>query len=369
MSRTDPFDCVQLYASERATSEHERQVHQKLGIVLCELLGVNPPRIWPADAIAGGNPYYLPARTLTGPMAEQLGIHSETDFFGGWVSAPFIATKAISHPLFPGGQAPAAWAHGFADTAGAALLPGWTVFSKADAHRAAQAFLGARPVRLKPVRATGGRGQQVIHSSAALEAALASMADDELAEWGLVLEENLDQVETYSVGQVRVGGLVASYVGTQRLTQDHSGAWVYGGSDLDVHRGGYEALLSQPLTPILKQAVRGARAYEDAVIQHYPGFMASRRNYDIASGLAHDGQRLTGVLEQSWRVGGASSAELLALRAFHRDPRLRHVHASTYEVFGDTSCPADAELFFQGDDPEVGRLLKYARITTYGDSQ
>jgi Protein of unknown function (DUF3182) len=369
MSTANAFDCVQLHASERATSEHERQVHQKLGGVLCELLDITPPRVLPADVLPDGRPYYLPARTLTGSMAEQLGIQSETDFFGGWVSAPFIATKAISHPLFPGGLAPAAWAQGFADTAGAALLPGWTVFSKADARRAAGQFLGARPVRLKPVRATGGRGQEVIHSPAALEAALELMADGELAEWGLVLEENLHQVETYSVGQVRVGSLVASYVGTQRLTQDHSGAWVYGGSDLNVHRGGYDALLGLPLPPVLKQAVRGARAYEEAVLLHYPGFMASRRNYDIATGLAHDGARLTGVLEQSWRVGGASSAELLALRAFHRNPRLHQVHASTYEVFGDTPCPTDAELFFQGDDPEVGPLLKYARIQTHGDSQ
>lgn len=369
MSTPPPFDCVQLHASERATSEHERQVHEKLGIILCELLGITPSQVLPTQAMAGRHSYYLPARTLTGPMAEDLGIASETDFFGGWVSNPFIATKAISHPLFPGGQAPAPWAHGFADTAGAALLPGWTVFSKADARRAAEQFLVTRPVRLKPVRATGGRGQQVIDSRGALEIALAAMADDELAEWGLVLEENLEQVETYSVGQVRVGGLVASYVGTQRLTQDNGGAWVYGGSDLNVHKGDYEALLCLQLQPLQKQAVRCARIYEGAVLQHYPGFMASRRNYDIATGLAHDGERLTGVLEQSWRVGGASSAELLALRAFHRDPELRQVHASTYEVFGGTCCPADAELFFQGDDPEVGRLLKYARIKTHGDSQ
>jgi len=42
-----------------------------------------------------------------------------------------------------------------------------------------------------------------------------------------VLEEELGDVTTYSVGQVRVAGLVASYCGTQSLTTDNSGATVY----------------------------------------------------------------------------------------------------------------------------------------------
>jgi hypothetical protein len=53
----------------------------------------------------------------------------------------------------------------------------------------------------------------------------------ELSRWGLVIEENLSEVTTYSVGQVRVADLVESYYGTQRLTQDSCGARVYGGSD------------------------------------------------------------------------------------------------------------------------------------------
>ena len=45
-------------------------------------------------------------------------------------------------------------------------------------------------------------------------------------------------------------------------------------------------------------------------------FFASRRNYDVVAGLDARGQRRCGVLEQSWRVGGASPAELVALAAF-----------------------------------------------------
>ena len=71
----------------------------------------------------------------------------------------------------------------------------------------------------------------------------------ELARDGLVLEENLVDVTTHSVGQVRVAELVASYHGTQRLTSDNHGEQVYGGSDLLVVRGGFDALSVSILHP------------------------------------------------------------------------------------------------------------------------
>lgn len=37
------------------------------------------------------------------------------------------------------------------------------------------------------------------------------MDDQDLALWGLVLEEDLSDVQTFSVGQVRVAGLTCSY--------------------------------------------------------------------------------------------------------------------------------------------------------------
>ena len=361
------YDGVKLLPGERPTPEHERKVHEKLGAILCDLLGIDC-QVVPADT-SMGRPYYLPARTLIGDARSRLNIEVEQDFFGGWVSDPFIATKAISHALFPDGCAPSAWQPGFASLAHSALLPGWTVFGKADARRAAEQMLTQAPFRLKPVLATAGRGQRVIADIQALEECLEGMCDHELARWGLVLEENLAQVQTLSVGQVRVGDLVASYHGSQRLAQDNAGEWVYGGSDLVVYQGNYDALLAHDLPPTVRTSINQARAYEAAVERSYPGFIASRRNYDIALGTNWKGQRLSGVLEQSWRAGGASSAELLALQAFKQDPTLDRVEASTHEVFGPATVPAGAELFFQGDDSEVGVITKYARIQTHGHSE
>lgn len=361
------FDGVTLLPAECPTPEHERQVHEKLAVLLCALLGISPRA--PTQRQALQRPYYLPARTLVGDAAACLGIHSEAHFFGGTVPAPFCATKAISHPLIAGGNAPAAWNPVFAERAHSALLRGWTAFSKADAARAGREWLEEAPVRLKPVLATAGRGQQVIADVTTLDQALNAMDEGQLQRWGLVLEENLTNVETFSVGQVRVAGAVGSYYGTQRLTRDNDGEQVYGGSDLTVYRGTYEALLESDIPSEVRHAITQAMTYEEAMEHCYPGFIASRRNYDIATGTTHRGQCRMGVLEQSWRVGGASSAELLAMQAFQHDPHLNWVKASTYEVFGTAQAPEDAQVFFCGEDADIGLITKYARIHSHGYRQ
>lgn len=354
---------VALLVHEHAPPEHEREVQRKLGHRIAQLLG---NRFVEADEAATLDPrtlYYLPSRTLIGiDRHRELGIQTLEDFFGGLVSQPFMATKAISHGLFDGAHAPAGWAPTFARLAGDALLQGFTVFTLEDANRAGLQLLDAGPLRIKPVRATAGRGQRVVNSPRQLAEALADLDGKEVATWGLVLEENLNSVTTYSVGQVAIAGVTASYFGTQQLTHDHAGEEVYGGSQLTLVRGGYRQLLGIDMGPLARHAIDLAQRYEAAALQAFSGFVASRRNYDVARGLDARGRWRTGVLEQSWRVGGASSAEVLALQAFAEDPALRQVAASTHEIFDNQAIPDDAVLFYQGNDREVGQISKYARI-------
>lgn len=365
----EPHTAVVLLDTREHTPDHEHATHLKLVERLAQLLGIAhaQPDVPP---VAADHFYYVPTETLIEPQRYQpLGIQDERDLFGGMVSHPYMATKAISHPLPANGSFPPGWTDAFAQQASDALLKGYTVFSKDDARCAAQLLLPEGAVRIKPVQATAGRGQQVIEQLDQLEPLLADMDEQTLALWGLVLEENLDDVETFSVGQVRVAGLTCSYHGSQRLTQDHQGTEVYGGSDLVVVRGDYHALLQLPLEDTVRLAVNQAMTYEHAAEQHFPGFFASRRNYDIARGLDPHNHRRSGVLEQSWRLGGASSAEILALQAFADDPALQRVNASSHEVFGMPELPADATLFYQGNDSELGHFSKYARIREHDHSQ
>ena len=114
-------------------------------------------------------------------------------------------------------------------------------------------------MRIKPVRATGGRGQLRVDDSDALDQALFALDEKELGQYGVVLEAHLERVTTFSVGQVRVGGRLASYYGTQRLTRDNAGNEVYGGSDLVVVDGDFEALLALDLPETTRLAVSQAQ--------------------------------------------------------------------------------------------------------------
>ncbi|MBI6955312.1 DUF3182 family protein [Pseudomonas sp. CCOS 191] len=357
-----PKTAVVLLDTRAHTPDHEQATHLKIAQYLAHLLGIDRVESAPVPS-ADARCYYVPSDTLVDSTRQMaLGIHGEEDLFGGAVSHPHMATKAISHPLPADASFPPGWTDAFAQLASDALLRGYTVFSRADARRAAELLLRDGPVRVKPVLACAGRGQQVINDSQALEPLLQAMDDEALGLWGLVLEEDLDAVETFSVGQVRVAGLTLSYHGTQHLTRDHAGTEVYGGSDLVVVRGDYLQLLQLPLDDHLRLAINQAMAYEQAAERYFPGFIASRRNYDIARGNDRQGHLRSGVLEQSWRIGGASPAEVLALTAFAEDPPLQRLCASTHEVFGQARLPADATLFYQGHDSELGQLSKYARI-------
>jgi hypothetical protein len=195
-----------------------------------------------------------------------------------------------------------------------------------------------------------------------LDAVLETVSADEMAAYGLVLEENLRQVRTFSVGEVAVGSLRISYYGTQRTVTDNEGRPVYGGSDLVCVRGGWESLDALPMSSHVRAAVVAARLY-DVATEEFRGFMASRRNYDVAQGIAANGRPRSGVLEPSWRVGGASSAELAAMAAFARDPALQIVRASHVEEYGKgRRAPADAIVDFRGEDAETGPLLRYTTV-------
>jgi hypothetical protein len=217
-------------------------------------------------------------------------------------------------------------------------------------------------IRLKKPLSASGRDQTAITTLNELDAALEKVGADEMATYGLVLEENLRQVRTFSVGDVAVGSLRISYHGTQRTVTDNQGRPVYGGSDLVCVRGGREALDALPMSPEARAAVAAARRYDEAAAEFH-GFTASRRNYDVAQGIGADGRPRSGVLEPSWRIGGASSAEIMALTAFARDPSLEIVAASHVEEFGaGRRAPADAIVDFQGDDPAWGPLLRYTIV-------
>jgi hypothetical protein len=306
--------------------------------------------------------YFVPDDTLTSGIASRLGIRNERDLYGGVVRHPFEATKAITHPLLDGAShAPAGWCAEFPRRVAGVVLDGVSVFAKEDALLAGRRLLELGPVRVKPANGIGGRGQSIANSASDLARVLDAMDEAAIARFGVVIEENLVDVTTYSVGQVRVLNLVCTYYGTQHLATNNRGLEIYGGSELIVLKGDFDALLALTLPEDLRLGITQARAYDDAATRCFDGLFASRRNYDVAQGFDATGHRRSGVLEQSWRLGGASGAEIGALEAFRADPSLRTVRAMSREVYGKAPVlPPNAVLYFSGNDPHAGPLTKYA---------
>ena len=347
-------------------SGHEKATRDEVVRRLAQLKGCAssdemPQAEWP------GPVYLVPSDTLVGiARAEALGVRACANLFGGVVPHAFMATKAITHPLVgPDAAAPAHWSVDFPTRVARAVLPGFSVFSREDARQAAQSLWRLGSLRVKKVCETGGRGQTVVTEAGGLEESLAQLSDAALQREGLVLEHNLTKVETLSVGQVLVAGIVASYFGVQRLTPSNRGEMVYGGSDLTVVRGGFDMLHTVAPNARVRTAVQQALVYDSAAKACFPGFFASRINYDIAQGLNAAGDWCSGVLEQSWRVGGATGAEIAALEVFKSFPGRSAVHARCFEIFGPCAPPpAGAIVYFQGTDSHAGPLTKYTVVST-----
>jgi hypothetical protein len=306
----------------------------------------------------------VPRDTLIGEDMISRTVFTAGNLLGGRVPHRFIATKAITHGLIDRfATCPAGWSIAMAERLGDAALDGYTAFSVTEAIEAGRRLLERGPVRVKDVLAKAGLGQTVVDTPRSLAAAIANQDEAQIAAFGIVLEENLLGVETYSVGTLSVGGLRISYVGDQRETTDHKGREVYGGSRLRCVRGDLDRLTHLGLTTEAVEAVRCAAVFDDAAQRAYPDLVLTRRNYDVLAGKDARGRRRVGVLEQSWRVGGATGAEIAALEAFAASPELTSVETATVEVYGLADVGPDDVVYFRGEDPKVGPMTKYVTRT------
>ncbi|MDT3679798.1 MAG: DUF3182 family protein [Burkholderiaceae bacterium] len=322
-----------------------------------------------AEAALG---YVVPNDTIVGVRsALRWGIESEDDLFGGVVPFPFVATKVISHPLVAAdAPRPPGWEADFAARIADVVLPGYSVFSIRDLQVAAGALLSHGPVRMKLASGIGGLGQSVVGSERELAERLSHLDPSEVVRRGAVVETDLRQARTWSIGQLRIGRLRTSYFGTQRTTRDCHGDEVYGGSSITMVRGGFDSLEPHVMgDEPLRRALGFARVYHEAAFASFAGIFASRCNYDVVQGVDVDGVERTGVLEQSWRVGGASPAELVALHALRDDPAREKASAEAVELHcADPELPEGAFVHFRGVDDRVGPITKYARLLDDADA-
>lgn len=362
--------CVVTLPAPGSRHGHERIARAAMAKQLATLLGYDFAGDYDPDQHRSGHIYFVPQHTLLREQSEQLGIRDEGDLYGGVVPDYFVATKAITHAAIdPDAHVPEAWSHHLAENLRGVVLPGYSAFSAVDLRRAALSLLRQGRVRIKGARGIGGSGQWVAGHEAELDEVIEQLDAGELHEHGAVVEQNYELAQTYSIGEVAAAGLRIAYYGLQSVTRNHRGHDVYGGSDLHIVRGSLADLLRLDLPVNVKVAIRQAATYDAAVGHAFPDFFASRRNYDVLQGLDRGGHFVSGVLEQSWRIGGASPAEIGAIEAFKSDPGMQRARASIREVYSAAApVPPHAHVLFHGVDEQVGWLLKYSVIEPWDDS-
>lgn len=312
---------------------------------------------------SSGNTYYLPLQTLSLEQARQLGIEQASQLYGGVVPYDFLAHKTVAHPLPQDDMdRPQGWNNDLGLALRHTVLPGYSVFSRNDALRTMSLLdeAGQTGIRAKLASANAGKGQKVIYSRQELEELLNLPPWQSQLEQGLVLEENLLDGETFSIGQTQVGEHLFSYIGQQHQTTNLQHESVYGGSSLLLVRGGFQQLLQLSGMKRIEHLLELTISYEKSIRQAFPELYASRRNYDLIVGKNARGHYKAAVLEHSWRFGGASIAEILAIRTLQRHPELQHTHAWTRERYlDDASLVKNSPHLYSLDQEDEAYLARF----------
>ena len=125
---------------------HERATHAWVCAEVARLLGVRTMHAESNERVQKDgreqpSTLHIPDETLTIAQARTLGIQDTRDVLGGVVPYAFLATKVIGHPLITeAAQRVDGWNQALATALMPATLPGYTVFSRADATQAAAAL-------------------------------------------------------------------------------------------------------------------------------------------------------------------------------------------------------------------------------------
>jgi len=248
----------------------------------------------------------------------------------------FVKTKSIGHPLIgDDAERPDGWSITFAERVRDVVLRGYSAFCARDAREAAVRMLRRGEVRVKQPLATGGRGQSLVTAIDEVDALLEKLPENEIANYGVVIERNLRHV-TYPKVSVTSRSMTSTvgYFGTQQRTMNANWQSVYGGSNLLCVRGGWEMVGRLAIPDGLRLAVTQARTYDEAT-SAYPGFVASRRNYDVGEGIDVEGD---GRGREYWKLHGVLAGRavprVIALTAFKKDPSLHVIDVSHIEEFG-----------------------------------
>ena len=294
--------------------------------------------------------YYVPAKTLQSEIAEELGIRTSQDLYGGVVEHHIFATKAILHPtLYPNSPKPNVYPANFTTriVEMGLVLPGYTTFDPSF-NEAQEIFNRLQQqgfnVRLKEPDQSDGDGQLRVADQSDLAKTIARYHPEYVVCKGIVLEANMEEATTVSVGQTTIAGRDYSHIAFQKDIRD-KGRTMYGGAVMRIFRKGLDHLAQNHfqeshIAIAVQQSYQMYEAYGDLDPK------LSRASFDILQGYDARGNFSSGVTDQTFRLGGSSPAEVLAIEYLNTNPNADFIDAEVTLDY-DPKLPIEklAEVF------------------------
>ena len=333
-----------------------RERNANVGKHLAEIQGTVFSGEYTDTPKASTDKFYVPAKTLPISIAENLGIVTSEDLYGGVVEHAIFATKSVLHPtLYSNSPAPGIYPRNFASvlTERNLVLPGYTTFDSSQ-QEAFQIFNLLREqgfvVRLKEPDQSDGDGQAVISDTQYLRNLLDRYPGEVIFQKGLILETNVQNGKTVSIGQTSITGKDYTHIAFQKDIRQN-GRTIYGGATMMIFKGNLENLIQNyafdpDVTIALKQSYQIHQAYGELDPK------LSRASYDVLQGFDSKGNFLSGVTDQTFRLGGSSPAEVLAIEYLNNKPDINFVDAEVTLDYSPNSHVGAQEIIFL-DQPQL----------------
>lgn len=321
----------------------------------------------------------FPHKSLPVSAGEELGVTSQNQIFGS-VIEPIYAEKSIFHPLINKPEvAPRNFPHKFPKQLfeSKATLPGYTVFCLDDALSAFELLkLQGVVVRLKDPQGSSGTKQLIVASRTEVEEFVKSIDPSKLKALGLVLESNLINssdpkaaLRAYSAGWTVIDGKIYSYIGEQMFGETGT-VDRYLGTKLYMVRGTTNNLIDFAKEKKLQSILQCLSKVKRAMV-FLPYLIGSRINFDFLVGIPETLpanryiKERTYVVEQSFRVGGATPAELLGIQYLNTHKNAEIVTAISRVHYGSetkSQISTNSEIFLRtSSDP----IYKDVQVWSY----
>lgn len=206
-------------------------------------------------------------------------------------------------------------------------------------------FKDGNRVRVKDPYESDSRGQITVAEPDELTDALKELQ----AEAGIVLMPNLASIQhRLSVGRIALGQHgTFEYVGSEEQV-DHGDKLAYGGTDLGLYAAGdhaARAAAGRRIDAPPDLVARGVQA-----LDRYGQLVAEmgRASVDVVQGVTDNGSTVRSVIDITPRVGGATPAEVLAIKELVADER-RVCFAASRLLYQPAAVPTTGRNFLQAD--------------------